>query len=156
MIPYWRNDLTPEEKAQWEAEEPLRRKQREKQRKEWAEEQRLANIALDKLGAHDLFKQPIEVGDTIAWPTSAGRAVGITVGRITKITWKDKRNSVSGRMYTVQARPLKAGYSGHYSRKWDPVTKQYDDSAEIAPVTIQKVQNIVKVEVPAQQIGMEL
>jgi hypothetical protein len=138
----------------------LSEQEREERRQAHLKKQRAINAAVDKLGAHDLFGQPLEVGDTIAWPTSAGRAVGITVGVVTKITWKDTRNRVSGRMYTVQARPLKAGYSGHYSNKsytTDKATgKLVVTEKEISPVTIQKVQNIVKVEVPAKQLSMEL
>lgn len=124
------------------------------------EEQRKRDAAIDALGAHDLFGSPIEVGDSIAWPTSAGRAVGITVGIVTKVTFKETRNRISGRMYTVQAKPLKAGYSGHYSNKSfkkDRKTGKYVImEKEISPVTIQKVQNIVKVEVPAKQLALEL
>lgn len=135
-------------------------KQQDEDRAKYAEAQRKRNIAIDALGAHDLFGQPIEVGDSICWPTSAGRAVGITVGIVTKVTFKEKRNSISGRMYTVQAKPLKAGYSGHYSTKRykkDRVTGKYIiTEKEISPVTIQKVQNIVKVEIPAKQLALEL
>lgn len=120
----------------------------------WSQEQtEKRNAEIDAKGFCDMLGKTIAVGDTIAWPTSAGRAIGMTVGRITKINKKDKRNTHSGRNWTISAKPIKAAYDGHYysKTKWNPETKQHEERDDGIPaVTIQKVQNVVKVTLSDQ------
>lgn len=138
-------------------EDPQSRQDRNVWQAEWQrrseEERKKREAEIDALGAVDMLGFKIAVGDHVAWPTSAGRAVGMSVGQITKINWKDKRSGISGRMYTVQAKPLKAAYTGHYysSTKWNPLTKKHEARPDgIPPVTIQKVQNILKIDIKLQ------
>lgn len=112
----------------------------------------------------DLLDRPIQEGDYVVWPTSAGRAVGISVGVIEKINFKSgdgKCPQHAATSYTVRVKPLKAGAKYHYTRQEEYVPAGFlgkdgkrhyfrDIGAGVKPVTVQKVNNIVKLETPTQ------
>lgn len=96
----------------------------------------------------DLLGRSIEVGDFVAFPTLSGRSAVTTVGRIDKInfkakvpgkynTWMDVGQG-SAEKYTVRIQPMvSTGYYWSGESTGEPPR----------PVTIQKVENIVKLDV---------
>lgn len=119
----------------------------------------------------DLMGRPLDVGDYVAWGISRGSSgVAMSVGRIERINftrpkieydWEGKPYEGSknepccpphAKRYTVAIKPLSTTSYYHSAKVYDPsrpVGERFQKNPEgIKTVTIQKVENLVKVELP--------
>jgi hypothetical protein len=98
----------------------------------------------------DILDRPIAAGDYVAFPTMSGRSARLTVGQITKINY-NREIKIPGR-YGTQKAPCAPQVAEWYTVQIQPmVTTSYywtgrHEGEAPRPVTIQKVENIIKLE----------